>query len=107
MRRLGATVQAQHQVREIRGGDHHALRSAQAVRAAQLDHPGEPLLRQVIAGGQRTAPAESLASVRERARVQLASLPPPLATLQQAAAYQVTVSATLEQLADRVDALPH
>jgi nicotinate phosphoribosyltransferase len=70
-------------------------------------HPGEPLLRQVLAGGRRTTPAETLGSARERARQQLASLPQPLALLQQAAPYQVTVAATLRALAARLDAQPH
>lgn len=71
------------------------------------EHPGEPLLRQVMCGGRRTGPAEDLASVRERARLQLASLPQSLATLQQAAPYEVTVAGTLKQLAARLDAQSH
>jgi nicotinate phosphoribosyltransferase len=70
-------------------------------------HPGEPLLRQVLAGGRRTTPAETLGSARERARQQLASLPQPLALPHEAAPYQVTVAATLRALAARLDAQPH
>lgn len=71
------------------------------------EHPGEPLLRQVMAGGRRTAPFENLETVRQRARQQLASLPQSMAMLQQAASYEVSVAASLRELAARLDAQPH
>lgn len=87
--------------------DGHGRLSGDVLSLAGDDQPGEPLLRQVMAGGRRTTPAETLQCVRERARQQLACLPQSLAGLQDAAPYEVTVAAGLRQLAARLDAQPH
>lgn len=62
--------------------------------------PGEPLLRPVMRGGLRLAPAESLAVIRERAIEQLGCLPPELRELDADAAYPVTIADELRALAD-------
>lgn len=87
--------------------DAHGRFAGDVLSLAGDDHPGEPLLRQVMAGGRRSMPAEDLQAVRERAQRQLASLPPSLAGLQDAAPYEVTVAAALRELAVRLDAQPH
>ena len=61
---------------------------------------GEPLLRQMLRGGRRTAPPEELAQSRERARRELASLPQP------GTGMEVTVSPALRRLATELDARP-
>jgi nicotinate phosphoribosyltransferase len=58
-----------------------------------IDHQpepgGRPLLTQVMAAGERTAPAESLASARRRRPDAVAALPPELRSLDQRARYPV------------------
>ncbi|MDE2607655.1 MAG: nicotinate phosphoribosyltransferase [Burkholderiales bacterium] len=61
---------------------------------------GEPLLRQVMRGGRRTAPPEDLARSREHARRELASLPLP------GGGMEVNVSPGLRRLAAELDARP-
>lgn len=87
--------------------DVHGRLAGDVLSLAGDRHPGEPLLRQVMAGGRRTTPAETLEAVRDRARQQLDVLPQPLAALQDAAPYEVTVAASLRELAARLDAQPH
>jgi nicotinate phosphoribosyltransferase len=65
---------------------------------------GEPLLELVMRGGQRTAPPESLSTVRARAAAELARLPDGLRGLEPIAApYAVRVSDSLRQLAAEAD----
>jgi nicotinate phosphoribosyltransferase len=64
---------------------------------------GEPLLRQVMRAGQRLPGLETLEQARERCRVELTRLPPPLRELEPAAPYPVAVSGALRALADSVD----
>jgi nicotinate phosphoribosyltransferase len=68
-------------------------------------HPGEPLLRPVMSAGRRLAP-ESLDTIRERARQQLAALPAALRA-NQMAPYPVVIAPELQVLADRLDQLSH
>jgi nicotinate phosphoribosyltransferase len=64
---------------------------------------GEPLLQPVMRNGERLA-RESLAAARERAREQLASLPPPLRALAPASTpYPVEIAPALRALAAEVD----
>ncbi|HXH02453.1 MAG TPA: nicotinate phosphoribosyltransferase [Candidatus Competibacteraceae bacterium] len=75
-----------------------------------LDHaePGTPLLQPVMRQGQRLRPAEPLPVIRERARRELAALPEPLRDpTVRGAAYPVTIAATLQALADRLDLETH
>jgi len=65
--------------------------------------PGEPLIRPVMRGGRRLAPAEPLAEIRARAARELAALPEPLRALETRPAYPVTVAPALRRLADAVD----
>jgi nicotinate phosphoribosyltransferase len=67
-------------------------------------HAGEPLLRPVLRHGELVAPLPSLAACRERAAVELRSLPPGLRSLAPALPYRVEIAPSLEALAARVDA---
>jgi nicotinate phosphoribosyltransferase len=67
------------------------------------NQPGAPLLQQVMRGGQRVAPRETLVSCRERAARNLACLPEALRTLDPKAPYPVEITPALVSLADEVD----
>ena len=64
--------------------------------------PGEPLLQQVMRGGQRIA-AVSLEESRSHAAANLARLPEPLRQLQEPYAYPVEIAAALHRLAEQID----
>jgi len=64
---------------------------------------GEPLILPVMRGGRRLQASIPLAAVRERARNQLARLPPALRGLEKGPDYPVEVSAALRDLAKAVD----
>jgi len=64
---------------------------------------GEPLIEQVMRGGERLKPAPTLAQIRERAARDLARLPEPLRQLQPGTDYPVTVADTLIALAKDAD----
>jgi nicotinate phosphoribosyltransferase len=68
------------------------------------DAPGTRLLSPVLRAGRQVEPPQSLESVQERARAQIATLPAPLRGLDPAPPYPVAVSASLRALADQVDA---
>jgi len=65
---------------------------------------GETLVKPVMRGGKRVAPASSLAQIRERAVRDLARLPEPLRRLESSVAYPVEISAKLKALAAQTDA---
>jgi nicotinate phosphoribosyltransferase len=66
--------------------------------------PGEPLLVEVMRGGQRVAPSPPLAVVRAHCAAQLATLPPELRRLDPPwPSYPVTISPGIRALADDVD----
>ncbi len=67
-------------------------------------HDGETLIVQVMRGGKRVKPAETLEAIRERAMRELARLPEPLRQLEAGATYPVTVADKLKQLAAQADA---
>jgi nicotinate phosphoribosyltransferase len=67
------------------------------------DQLGEPLLQPVMRGGQRLAPPETLATCRERAARNLASLPEALRSLKPKAPYPVEIAPALVNLAEEVD----
>lgn len=67
------------------------------------ERPGEPLLHQVMRGGKRLRPPETLAAMRARAKAELARLPDPLRALVPAATYPVEIAAELKALAAAVD----
>jgi nicotinate phosphoribosyltransferase len=64
---------------------------------------GEPLLVPVLRGGVRVGPPPTLAALRDRARAQIAALPPRLQALDAAAPYPVEIAPSLRALAAAVD----
>ncbi len=66
---------------------------------------GEPLIVEVMRGGNRVGPAPTLADIRARAARDLARLPEPLRQLQQGIDYPVAVSDALKALAVEADKL--
>jgi len=64
--------------------------------------PGEALLKTVMHGGKRVAATESLDTLRERVKRQLACLPSPLRTLQTAPPYPVDIAPELLGLSARL-----
>jgi nicotinate phosphoribosyltransferase len=64
---------------------------------------GEALLQPCLRAGKRLDPAPSLADIRQRAAMQLASLPEHLQRLQVEPPYSVIIAPTLHALADEVD----
>ena len=66
-------------------------------------HPGEPLVRLVMQGGRRVAPAPALAEIRSHAARELARIPQALRSLGAGAGYPVQVSDSLERLAAETD----
>jgi nicotinate phosphoribosyltransferase len=64
---------------------------------------GEPLIRLVMQGGERVRPAESLDTIRARAKRELERLPKALRRLQSDASYPVEVADDLVRLAAEVD----
>jgi nicotinate phosphoribosyltransferase len=67
-------------------------------------HPGEPLIRQVMAGGRPLRPPPSLEEAREHAARELASLPDAVRDLASPGHYPVDVAPALRRLAEEVDA---
>jgi nicotinate phosphoribosyltransferase len=69
------------------------------------DQPGAGLLRSVMLGGRRVAPAPGIQSLRENAARNLAALPAALRGLEPPAVpYRVEISPALRELAAQVDA---
>ncbi len=64
--------------------------------------PGEPLLRPVMLDGKRLS-LESLDTVRQRVRTQLAALPPALRANQTVPTYPVSIAPELHELTDQLD----
>ncbi|QQS54730.1 MAG: nicotinate phosphoribosyltransferase [Candidatus Competibacteraceae bacterium] len=69
--------------------------------------PGEPLLVKVMENGRRRAPPEPLDASRDRARAQLAALPPALRTDQGEPSYPVEIALELRELTARLDRETH
>ncbi len=65
---------------------------------------GAPLLAPELRGGARVGPAPTLEAVRDRARAQMAALPPRLRALAAADPYPVEIAASLRALAAQIDA---
>jgi nicotinate phosphoribosyltransferase len=63
----------------------------------------EPLIHEVMRGGTRLRPPETLAAIRERAKHELARLPEPLRRLEAGATYPVEIADELKALAAQVD----
>ncbi len=64
---------------------------------------GEPLLQPVMTAGRRTAPAPTLAEIRERGARDMERLPEPLRRLSPQAAYPVTIGEALLKLTEETD----
>ncbi|MBU6434071.1 MAG: nicotinate phosphoribosyltransferase [Nitrospirae bacterium] len=73
------------------------------VTTVQAPGAGDPLLRPVMAGGRRLAPAQRLTELRQRAATQLAILPDSLRSLEGGHPYDVRISQPLQDLAQAVD----
>lgn len=82
----------------FRRHDDHGTMAGDELTLEGTDSPGEPLLRKVMEGGKRVAPAGSLEAARGRLRAQLHALPVQLLRLGQAEAYPVTIGRPLEEL---------
>ena len=65
---------------------------------------GLPLLQEVMKQGRRIVPSPSLSDIRIRAQGELASLPDPLRSLDEAPPFDVRISPALQDLARTVDA---
>lgn len=89
------------QVWRRRGADGVPLEDVLAVEGDAAG--GEPLLVPVLRSGRRVGPRVPLGESRARARDALATLPESLRSLRAPAAYRVSVSAALRELAARVD----
>ena len=68
----------------------------------ETGNSGEPLLTEVMRGGRRVAPAESVSALRERCLAGLARLPQRFRQLNRAAVYPVRYSQQLNRLLDNV-----
>ncbi len=64
---------------------------------------GQPLLQPVMRNGQRLAPPEDLATIRQRLDAELARLPEALKRLEPATPPEVVVAPALKRLAEEVD----
>jgi nicotinate phosphoribosyltransferase len=80
--------------REIKDGH----MSSDIVSVETDEQAGEPLVMQVMKGGKRCTPADTLASIRARASSGLSRLPDELQKLEPAAQYPVTIAEALEAL---------
>ncbi|MCS6946149.1 MAG: nicotinate phosphoribosyltransferase [Steroidobacteraceae bacterium] len=85
------------------GADGRACGDTIALATEEL--PGEPLLRAVVRNGRRLQPAPDLAAIRSHARAAIERLPPALLSLDNRVPYRIEVSAALQRLADRCDAV--
>lgn len=65
---------------------------------------GEPLLFQVMAGGQRLAVPPALSAVRARVASELSRLPHPMRRLDDSAPYEVNISPALRRRTSETDA---
>jgi nicotinate phosphoribosyltransferase len=97
-----ATWPGRKQVFRVHAPDGTVARDTVALEDERAD--GEPLLRCVMRGGERTAPPESLAALRERAAASLAALPPDARRLLAPEPLVPTISEGIRRLAARVDA---
>jgi nicotinate phosphoribosyltransferase len=66
--------------------------------------PGEPLMIPVMKNGQRLQPPLELPTLQQRTASQIATLPPALRKLEPADKFPVEISASLRELAKKVDA---
>ena len=79
-------------------------RMAGDILSTETDKPvGEPLLVQVMQGGKRTGPTETLTDIRARAARDFERLPEPLRRLDTGTTYPVDVAEPLRRLAAEVD----
>ena len=73
------------------------------VTLADETEEGIPLIQPCMQDGQRLAPPESLAEIRERVARELQGLPDPMKSLQTEPTYPVKICPALEGLAETVD----
>lgn len=73
------------------------------VTTVQASETGDPLLHPVMTGGNRSAPAQKLTELRQRAATQLALLPDRLRSLECDRPFDVRISQPLQDLARIVD----
>lgn len=77
--------------------------AADCLGLADHPQPGLPLLQLVMRHGQRLAPRESLATIRERVQHEIVTLPPALRALQTSPPYSITIAPQVQALANRLD----
>ena len=87
--------------------DADGLFSGDCIGLENAPQAGEPLLQPVMRAGQRLAPPESLASIRERVRQQLAALPVALRANRLDTPYPVDIAPELRALAAQLDRETH
>jgi nicotinate phosphoribosyltransferase len=96
-----ATWPGRKQVYRYRDQEGIAARDVLTVENELLD--GQPLILPVMREGRRLHPPEPLSDIRARFGNELAGLPAPLKSLEEAPAYEVRVSKALRELAREVD----
>ncbi len=69
----------------------------------EIINGAQPLVEQVVDGGQQLHPARALADIRQRVVDQLAQLPAEWKSLSPAPAYPVEISPSVRALADQLD----
>lgn len=87
--------------------DADGLFSGDCIGLENAPQAGEPLLQPVMRAGQQLAPPESLASIRERVRQQLAALPMALRANRLDTPYPVDIAPELRALAAQLDRETH
>lgn len=99
-----ATLPGRKQVWRVVGSDGRSIHDVIGLDDEEIAG-ARPLLKQVMVGGARAGPPESLGQARQRCRDGIAALPPELRGLgQPARRYDVRVSQRLQQLASLVRA---
>lgn len=86
-----------------RSYDDQGLAAYDVLTRAEDHREGRPLLQPAMREGKRLHPSEPLADIRKRLRRELASLPAPLKSLNDAPPYEVRISETLRKLTREVD----
>ena len=81
----------------------NGVKTGDVVTLASDPLPGEPLLTQVMAAGQRLEPAKPLDELRKQAATNIAALPLRLRQLEDGAAHPVTFSSSLRQMVRSLD----
>ena len=87
----------------FRNYDERGLMTHDVIELCGAAVEGEPLLREIVGGGQRLHAPESLNMIRERVADQLRRLQPLLRSIEVSETYPVTIGAGLRELVERMD----